>query len=139
MTTNPESVHRHDPEVNRRFIALMEAQEGLPKFAVALAVNDPARPARPAPEAPEEDRSGSVAVAPQIVTFTDLTGDVLKIGAARGSSGDPSTDHLLISSQDRDGEPAAAVAIPFARWAPLLAMISRLMQEHVTREGRRRP
>lgn len=139
MTANPESVHRHDPEVNRRFIALMEAQEGLPRFAVALAVNDPARPAPPPPEAPEEGRSGSVAVAPRIVTFTDFTGDVLKIGTVRGASGDPSTDYVLISSHARDGEPAASVAIPFARWAPLLAMISRLMQEHRSREDRRRP
>jgi hypothetical protein len=49
-TPHPESLRRHDPETNRRFIAIFEAPENaevVRMLTMGLAINDPERPAEP--------------------------------------------------------------------------------------------
>jgi len=101
---NPESVDKHDPYVNDRFITMFEDEDNAElarMFVVALPINDPPavvpEPTPVAVMAPE----GSTIVRPvtydhDVVVGMDKDGDTMRVSYVAGRTPEYSTDAALI-------------------------------------------
>ena len=133
VTVNPESVDKHDPYTNDRFIDLFrqEGNEELARmFAVALPIND-APAVVPEPTVPE----GSTMVLPVThdhdqVSGVDKDGDRMRVSYVQGVTQEYDTDAAIIFRVSEGG-----FLMPIERVPGFIAWLNSRVAKHARGEA----
>lgn len=136
MSLNPESIDRHDPYVNDKFIDIFEQEDNRElarMFTVALPINDPAAAIPVVPTPPSGSTitrtvGGDVAHTRgdhDTVTGRDKDGDMMRVSYVQGVTQDYDTDAALIFRVTPD-----AFLMPIERVPSFIAWLQSRVAKH---------